>query len=363
MHTLEGTVEYPFVRSCFEERFGTNMTLVGPGKVVACTTILFLIIQVSRVQAASISAVNVHALSSRNASTGHVRPSGSLAMAATPRQSGDQTAEPSASVAVGELRLLALPVGQGDSTVIVCPEYDGNIVIYDMGSTQQAWSADRVRSYLEESTINGERSLMDRLTTIIISHAHTDHYNYIPQVFPHFLERHRKRLNSTQARRRNSTRSGNDREQDTHKHPSEALSSHQLDKLNVFVSGKLEDYIYYDMEEWLTAAGAQTFNAGEECFMSECSRGNSWTESICGAASDARFRVISANMGLDGGNKNEQSVVLRVDIGSHNALLVGDFEGEAQVELIDKVDTTEPGLLISDVYKVCIEVLFIIQLL
>eukprot|EP00117_Sycon_ciliatum_P048930 scpid49039/ scgid34769/ len=241
------------------------------------------------------------------------------------------------AAAAGDVMLLGLPVGQGDATLIVCPEHDGNVIVFDMGSTQQAWTPGRVRDYLQTSTLNGVRPLMERVSTIIVSHPHTDHYNYIPDVFP-----------QTPARGRGSrARGGGGRD---HNMPAR-FNRRRRAAYKAFVAGSIADYKYSGMSEWLTAVGAQTFNNGNSCFLDSCRAGNSWNEKLCGASSPVSFKVIAANMG-SGTNVNEKSVVLKIILGTQTALLVGDFEDESQAELVNRVNNEAPGLLVSNIYKV-----------
>ena len=75
----------------------------------------------------------------------------------------------------GYLDVHTLPVGQGDCTVIFCPNKK-NAVLFDCGSSsknQIQFSSGDVKSYF---------SRVDNIT-IILSHADTDHYNYIPNIF------------------------------------------------------------------------------------------------------------------------------------------------------------------------------------
>ena len=70
-----------------------------------------------------------------------------------------------------------LPVGQGDCTVIFCPNKE-DAVLFDCGSSsrkaeQIRLSPGQVRSYFRQ--VNH--------ITIMLSHGHTDHYNYIPNIF------------------------------------------------------------------------------------------------------------------------------------------------------------------------------------
>ena len=78
------------------------------------------------------------------------------------------------------LQVFALPVGQGDCTIIRCP--NGNIVVFDCGSSGgYGMSATEVQSWLGNA--------IDSVVAIIVSHADTDHNNYLPRIFnDHVLE-------------------------------------------------------------------------------------------------------------------------------------------------------------------------------
>ena len=71
------------------------------------------------------------------------------------------------------LQVFALPVGQGDCTVVQCP--NGNIVVFDCGSSGgNGVSPDYVENWLGNSINN--------VVAILISHAQRDHYNYLPYI-------------------------------------------------------------------------------------------------------------------------------------------------------------------------------------
>lgn len=71
------------------------------------------------------------------------------------------------------LQVFALPVGQGDCTVVQCP--NGNIVVFDCGSSGgNRMSPDDVENWLGNSINN--------VVAIFISHAQRDHYSYLPDI-------------------------------------------------------------------------------------------------------------------------------------------------------------------------------------
>ena len=74
------------------------------------------------------------------------------------------------------LEVHALPVGQGDCTVIYCPNGD-NAVLFDCGSVaggDNRFVPEYIQNYFSKV----------KHITVIISHGDQDHYNYLPKVFP-----------------------------------------------------------------------------------------------------------------------------------------------------------------------------------
>ena len=71
------------------------------------------------------------------------------------------------------LEVHAIPIGQGDCTVIYCP--NGNdALLFDCGSSQaNMFSAEDIRGFFKN--INS--------ITVFISHGHSDHYKLIPDIF------------------------------------------------------------------------------------------------------------------------------------------------------------------------------------
>ena len=74
------------------------------------------------------------------------------------------------------LEVHALPVGQGDCTVIYCPNGD-NAVLFDCGSVDggdNRFVPEYIQNYFSKV----------KNITVIISHGDQDHYNYLPKIFP-----------------------------------------------------------------------------------------------------------------------------------------------------------------------------------
>lgn len=78
----------------------------------------------------------------------------------------------------GSLEVYALPVGQGDCTIIQCPA--GQLVINDCGSSGGRMNRLSIREVI---TYLGDR--VSDIVAILISHAHADHYRYLPLITNH----------------------------------------------------------------------------------------------------------------------------------------------------------------------------------
>lgn len=75
----------------------------------------------------------------------------------------------------GRLQVHFIDVGQGDSTLVICPN-DRSILV-DSGSSAGG-NVDLVRDYILEVLDQHER----RINTLVITHPDSDHYNYIPDM-------------------------------------------------------------------------------------------------------------------------------------------------------------------------------------
>lgn len=76
----------------------------------------------------------------------------------------------------GPLEMHFIKVGQGDSTLITCP--NGYTILVDCGATSEA-NPYRVRKYLRKQIGYPQNKAIDAL---VISHPDADHYNMIPYV-------------------------------------------------------------------------------------------------------------------------------------------------------------------------------------
>lgn len=77
--------------------------------------------------------------------------------------------------AIEYMEFHALPVGQGDCTMIRCPGPNEHVVIVDCGSSGgRRLSSQQVENYL--------RPYFDQVVAIFITHPDRDHFNYLPHI-------------------------------------------------------------------------------------------------------------------------------------------------------------------------------------
>ena len=210
-----------------------------------------------------------------------------------------------------DLMMYALPVGQGDCTVFVCPKVgneDGKVIIVDMGSTRKFWTEEDVKNFLSMRHINGEGSLYSRVSTIILTHGDTDHTSYFRRVFP----------------------------------DKPAVLKHLL------LGGKKEDYRTAIPERSWGAKEMTFFPGIDQCKGKVCNEIAKLNEKLCGGGTEPSFTVLDAT--VKDPTKNEASVVLRIESAGTSALLVGDLEGKAMQKLIEADEKDAP--LSSTYFKV-----------
>ncbi|KAI6647203.1 hypothetical protein LOD99_12200 [Oopsacas minuta] len=82
--------------------------------------------------------------------------------------------------------ITVLPLGDGDSTIIQCP--DGDVILIDMGqeASSPGWTISMVQSYL--------RNVVHRITTVLVTHADESHYNFISTVLDHSISQNLDRI-------------------------------------------------------------------------------------------------------------------------------------------------------------------------
>ena len=179
-----------------------------------------------------------------------------------------------------DLHVYALPMGEGESTVIQCP--GGEIVIVDMGSKSGGWTETRVHSFLEHQLGN--------VRTVIVSNTSPEHYNYLAGVI--------------------------------------ANAAPGLER--VILGGKREFY-ESDLEfaDWLdTHEKIVSFlNEGEPC-ITDCDV----TNIPCGSpALGLELNVLGANLAQ---NHSNSGIILQLVSQEFKLLLPGDFAGHDIEELV-----------------------------
>ncbi|KAK2166185.1 hypothetical protein LSH36_41g13101 [Paralvinella palmiformis] len=177
--------------------------------------------------------------------------------------------------------------GQGDANVIQCP--DGILTLFDFGSNND--DADRFWVGPEMQDFFADKAGLIR--NIIVSHQHWDHYRLLPDTFP-----------------ASSTLTGLE---------------------NIYISCTAAD-MAQTMVDWVNAINGthllREFNAGGKCGPIGPSCG---TIDVCPNDPEITLQVMAANLGqhcTDGGNKNIDSIVVKLTWGSISVLLPGDFEDE-----------------------------------
>ena len=199
------------------------------------------------------------------------------------------------------LNIYAMPVGQGDCTIIQCP--NGNIVVVDCGSTSVAgWSYQQVQTFLSDSINN--------VVAVIITHSDRDHFNYLP-----FID-----WNSDSIQR-------------------------------IIIGGNFEDYSNNaDIWNWFNNFGfypngkVQNVNNGQKC-IGNCSVPDGLN--FC-ANTNVKFEILAANVGS---SDNQKSIVMKVatdsTVDQWSVLLPGDMEGAAATAIAESLGSR----LQSTVYK------------
>ena len=204
--------------------------------------------------------------------------------------------------------MYALAVGQGDSTILICPE-NQDLFILDMGSTSssggQALDQNYVKDMIEEYVTDHPTAHIN----IAVSHADADHYNWFENV----------------------------------------LSDPAVDRVidHVLLGGDEDDYSTGFITWAKTFAGFSMINDEYECYGNDdCEVNNMYDPAnptdfpqLCSRnniKSDVVFNAVVANFQTSGTtpSKNAQSLVLVIKYAKFSVMLPGDFEtAEAQNDL------------------------------
>lgn len=185
------------------------------------------------------------------------------------------------------LQVFALPVGQGDCTVIQCP--NGNIVFVDCGTS----GGNRLTAYGVEKWLN---TSISNVYYILITHPDRDHHSYLPDIFTDITN-----------------------------------------IIGVIIGGSLDDYQGENIYNWLNNLRTQvpsklfTISNGQSC-INNCALGIG--TNFCNNG-NYQFNILAANVGP---SSNEESIVMRINTsGGWSMLLSGDMEDDASLEIANEL--------------------------
>ena len=183
------------------------------------------------------------------------------------------------------LQVFALPVGQGDCTIIQCPT--GNIIVYDCGTSGGTkMTAYGVQHWLSNSINN--------VAYILITHSHGDHHSYLPDIQWNY--------NNLQG---------------------------------IIVGGQSSDYTGKTLN-WLKNNENKVYpvNDGKRCIGNNPACVVNTGTNFCNNQ-NYQFSILAANVG---NNPNERSIVMKVRAaGGWSMLLSGDMEGKAATEITNQL--------------------------
>ncbi len=199
---------------------------------------------------------------------------------------------PEEQIPTGALAITFLYVGQGDSTLIQCP--DGNTILIDAGSTSGV-SAEKIKQQLEAAL--GDSRNID---TLIVTHPDADHYNRMP----------------------------------------DTLAGYNIER--VFRVGTADDYSYL-FWDWYTNIDAQEFVLVSEDY-DPPHQPNS--DIPCG---EAEAFVLAADIQHSFSAKNTSSIVLMLRFGSFEAVFTGDATLHTERAIIQRYP---PDFLDTDLLKI-----------
>ena len=180
------------------------------------------------------------------------------------------------------LNVYALPVGQGDCTIIQCP--NGNLVVVDCGSSGGlGLQPPQIKDFLQNQ--------MEKVVAIVVTHPDRNHFNYIDKI---------EWIPST---------------------INQVIIGGSLDDYN----GRMQDYARF--YKWLTKMNSDgklhKVNDGQPC-VGNCAvpKGTDFCDSH-----RISFNILAAN--VEGSSSNEKSIVMKVTAGRWSMLLPGGMEGKA----------------------------------
>ena len=181
-----------------------------------------------------------------------------------------------------DLEIHFIDVGQGDATLVVCP--DGTNILVDVGSLGGG-DSDLIRDYILEQLDRHER----RVNALVITHPDNDHFNLIPSV----------------------------------------LAGVPIDHL--YRVGEIDDYANATFRSWLNDFGNQRTTILEAADFDPLDQPNSRLD--CGPAD---VWILAAAESASLSPKNTMSIVLMVRHGEFEAILTGDATRATEAAIIDR---------------------------
>jgi competence protein ComEC len=194
----------------------------------------------------------------------------------------------------GRLAIHFIDVGQGDSTLIACP--NGRNILVDIGSVSEG-DEDAIRDYILGQLDQTSRHIDD----LVITHADTDHYNLIAEVL------------------------------------------RGVDVGHIYRVGEIEDY-RTKFQTWLRNVNPSKISILSENDYDPIPQPNVGLD--CG---DAKVWILAAAITATKSKKNAMSVVLMVRYGDFEVILTGDATRATEQVIMDRYPA---GWLNVDVLKI-----------
>ena len=192
-----------------------------------------------------------------------------------------------------QLHIYALPVGQGDSTVIQCPEADNGVIsIIDMGSSKSTgFSKDDALRYL----------IGQEIKLIVLTHSDADHINFIDPL----------------------------------------LDTYQKDSVPIYHSCQWSRYR-------ISSDKAVPHRVTKCCGLEGCN-----TELVLCPNSNAVLQVVGSELSNCGRKRNRDGILTIIKYKGVKSLVVGDFEGPKTFikKYLDCVGHAPNSELQSDIYR------------
>lgn len=231
--------------------------------------------------------------------------------------------------AASTMRVHAIDVGQGAATLL---EFSCGSVLIDTGGEKndEIDSTEMLVEYLD-NFFEHRPDLGGRLTSLVLTHPHSDHTRGVKAVLKHFGPRHAVTNGQTYGSGKwgqialHEYTSGPDKSDDTGDDiPFVAVTQERIDQSTGLATTVIDPLACDDVDPRITALWGQMQTV------------RNWGKDRYGKP---HFR-----------NNNNHSVVLRIDFGNASLLITGDMEENAIGGLVEQYKNS--GLLDVDVYHV-----------